>query len=222
MTDWQHAVEKLTRPWSDVLSPDMTGGNGYMHVNYPPLLDMLDEACRANNGERSHGSGNDPASRSLLDLQAFMLREQIDGTVRAWISHLSKSRAEKELKPAVVQLANLLTAHHAARTVTDSDYTRLTGFFPRWCEQVWVLFDPPIVRELLGACPNPDCEQTKVADVEGVQSSALVAFYARNTGRVQARCRACSWEWNTDTELALLGQQLGAEQDVDFLKAVGL
>lgn len=220
MTDWQHAVEKLTRPWSDVLSPEMTG-NGYTPVNYPPLIDMLDEACRSNTGNRG-GNGADPAERSLLDMQAFMLRNNIEGTVKTWVTHLSNGRAEKELKPAIIQLANLLQAHHAAHTITASEHDRITAFFPRWCAQIWQLLDPPVVKQLAGACPNPDCEQTTFTDLDGSQSSALVAFYARNTGRVQARCKACSWEWNTDTELALLGQQLGAEQDVDFLKAVGL
>lgn len=221
MTDWLHAVEKLTRPWSDVLSPRETDGNGYVTVDYQPLLTMLDHACRANTGNRG-GSGADPAERSLLDLQAFTLREHIDGTVRAWVSHLSKGRAEKDLKAAVVQLAKLLQAHHAAHTITASEFDRITAFFPRWCAQIWALLDPPVVKQLDGACPNPDCEQTTFTDVDGSQSSALVAFYARNTGRVQARCKSCGWEWNTDTELALLGQQLGAVQDVEFLKAAGL
>lgn len=221
MTDWLHAVEKLTRPWSDVLSPRETDSNGYVTVDYAPLLTMLDDACRANTGNRG-GSGADPAERSLLDLQAFTLREHIDGTVRAWISHLSKGRAEKELIPAVMQLAGLLEAHHAARTITDSDYTRLTGFFPRWCAQVWELLDPPVVKQLDGACPNPDCEQTHVTDADGARTSALVAFYTRNTGSAQAKCRACSWQWNTDAELRLLGRQLGAVQDDEFLEAVGL
>lgn len=221
MTTLQHAVEKLTRPWSDVLSPDETGLDKYIPVDYPPLLDMLDEACRANMGERSHGSASDPASRSLLDLEAHALRERIDGTVRTWITHLSRQRPERELKAAVVQLAGVLQAHQAARTITDAEHARISGFFPRWCEQVWRLYDPPVVKELKGSCPNPDCEQSTVTDGDGAVGTSLIAFYVRNTGQVRAKCRSCSWEWGQD-EIRLLGQWLGATQDDEFLKAVGL
>lgn len=222
MTELLHAVEKLTRPWSDVLSPDETGLDRYLPVDYPPLLDMLDEACRANTGERSHGSASDPASRSLLDLEAHALRERIDSTVRAHVGQLSKSRAERDLKAAVAQLAGILQAHKAAGTITDSDYARVVALFPRWCAQVWTLWDPPVRKELRGACPNPDCEQTTVTARDGSVSSALVAGYVRNTGQVKARCSACGWEWVTVAELRLLGEWLGAEQDTEFLNAVGL
>jgi hypothetical protein len=183
---------------------------------------MLDEACRANTGERSHGSASDPASRSLLDLEAHALREHIDGTVRAWVGQLSKGRAERDLKAAVVQLAGILQAHKAAGTITDADYGRVSGLFPRWCAQVWTLWDPPVRKELRGACPNPDCEQATVTARDGSVSSALVAGYVRNTGQVKAKCSACGWEWVTVAELRLLGEWLGAEQDHDFLDAVGL
>jgi len=218
----KHAVEKLTRPWSDVLSPDETGLDKYIPVDYPPLLDMLDEACRSNMGERSHGSGTDPASRSLLDLEAHALRERIDGTVRTWIGQLSRQRPERDLKAAVTQLAGVLQAHQAAGTITDAEHDRITGFFPRWCEQVWRIFMPPVVKELKGACPNPDCEQASFTDGDGSVGSALIAFYVPNTGQVRAKCRACSWEWQSLAELRLLGQSIGASQDDDFLRAAGL
>ena len=57
MSDLLHAVEKLTRPWSDVLSPDETGLDRYLPVDYPPLLDMLDEACRTSVSEAGAGAG---------------------------------------------------------------------------------------------------------------------------------------------------------------------
>lgn len=221
MTALQHAVEKLTRPWSDVLSPDETGLSKYIPVDYPPLLDMLDEACRNFTSTRSQHAGGETSTRSLLNLEAHALRERIDGTVRTWIGQLSRQRPERELKAAVVQLAGVLQAHQAAKTMTDIEWSRITAFFPRWCEQVWAIFDPPVVKELKGPCPNPDCEQSTVTDRDGTVGTALVAFYVRNTGQVRAKCRACSWEWGQD-KIRLLGEWLGATQDDEFLRAVGL
>lgn len=222
MTALQHAVDQLTRQWSDVLSPTETGLDKYIPVDYPPLLDMLDDACRANTGEHSSGSASDPATRSLIDLEAHALRERIDGTVRTWIGHLSRQRPERELKAAVIQLAGILQAHQAAGTITAAEHARITEFFPRWCEQVWKIFMPPVVKQLEGQCPNPDCEQDTFVDHEGKSGPALIAFYMPMSNQVRARCRACDWEWRSLSELRLLGQWLGASQDDEFLRAAGL
>lgn len=222
MIDYPTAVERLTRSWHDVLSPTETGLDRYTPVEYSPLLVMLDEACRSNTGNHKAGAGADPASRSLLDLEAFSLREHIDGTVRAWLSRLSKERQPRDLIEAVNALVGILAAHHAARTITDVEHDRITAMFPRWCDRIWALYLPLVVKELAGACPNPDCEQTQFTDGEGKVGRALIAFYTRNTGQVSARCRACEWTWRSPAELRLLGQWLGASQDDEFLEAVGL
>lgn len=201
MSDWLHAVEKLTRPWSDVLSPWETDGNGYVTVDYQPLLTMLDDACRANTGNRG-GSGADPAERSLLDLQAFTLREHIDGTVRAWISHLSKGRAEKELIPAVGQLAGLLQAHHAARSITDSDYERLTAFFDRWCGRIWEIVDPPNMRKVQKPCPRCSVEWMPVDDT---YKRAVWIEYRDKLADATAACRSCGAAWTSLVAMREIG-----------------
>jgi len=215
------AVERLTRPWSDVLSPDETGLDKYLPVDYPPLLDMLNDACRNSVGESGGGAGGDPATRSLLNLEAHQLREKIDGSVRAWVSRLGKGKCEPELSAAVVQLAGMLQAHHAAKSIPETEYARIRSFFGRWCEQVWKIYEPPTVKELVGQCPNPDCNASKYKDAAGDVGAALIAFYVRDSSAVTAKCRACSWEWR-DGQLRLLGAWLGAEQDDEFLDAVGL
>lgn len=220
MNDMTRSVERLTMPWSDVLGPRETGLSQYTPIDHSPLLDMLDDACRSNFGNRG-GSGSDPAVRSLIDMEAFMLRNRIEGTVKTWIEHLGRQKPKHELKAAVVQLAGILQAHHAAKSIPDSEYTRVVAFFPRWCEQIWRLLDPPVVKELVGACPNPDCEKSEHVDELGVKGSALIVFYIRGTENVKAKCRACAWEWGQD-QLRLLGEWLGASQDHEFMQAAGL
>lgn len=220
MTGDAYAIEKLTQPWTDVLSPKETGLPGYTPIDYPPLLDMLDEACRSNIGERG-GGGSDPATRSLLNAEAHGLREHIDGTVRAWIGDLSRQRPERDLKAAVMQLAGILHAHHAAGTIPDSEHSRILGFFPRWCDRIWRLYDPPKEVPLTGACPNGDCEQTHYLNADGEQAAALIAYYHRGSGTVHAKCRACGWAWGPD-QLRLLGLHLGATQDDTIIDAAGL
>ncbi len=220
--DVDNAIAKLTRPWTDVLSPRETNLNTYTPIDHAPLLDMLDAICRSSYGAGVAGASSDPASRNLLNLEAHALREHIDGTVRAWLGELSKHRAESELKAAIVQLGGILNAHHAAATITDREYQRITGFFPRWCERIWRLFDPPTIKELEGSCPNLDCEMTRWADGAGATGTALIAFYVKGTMDVRASCRSCGWGWVGPAQLAVLGRHLGAEQDEDMLRAAGL
>ncbi len=220
MTDTAYAIEKLTQPWSDVLSPKETGLPSYTTVDYPPLLDLLEQACRGNIGERG-GSGSDPATRSLLNAEAHSLREHIDGTVRAWISELGRAPAKRDLKAAIRQLEGILRAHHSAGTMPDSEHERILGFFPRWCERIWRIYDPPVEKELKGACPNGECEQTTFSNAEGETGAALVAFYHRGSGTIHAKCRACGWTWGPD-QVRLLGQHLGATQDDAIMDAAGI
>ena len=216
----EYAIEKLVTGWTDVLSPAETGTASYRHIDYPPLLDMLDDACRGNIGERSSG-GSDPATRSLLNAEAHALREHIDGTVRAWIVELGKRKPERELKAAVRQLEGILHAHHAAGTIPDSEHARILGFFPRWCEHIWRLYDPPREVDLNVTCPNDECGQSRIVNRDGEIQSAMIAYYHRGSGLVHALCRACGRGWGPD-QVALLGKMLGATQDEAVIAAAGL
>jgi len=213
------SIRKLVAPWSDVLSPKETGTGRYQPVDYPPLLDMLDEACRSNIGGVPTAGRSDPSARNLLNLEAHMLREHIDGTVRAWLRELSKARAEVELKSAVTQLAGVLNAHHAAGTMPDSEWERISRFFPRWCDRIWQLFDPPVVKELAGACPS--CTETTFTSLDGSKTTALIAYYWKGI-RPEAKCQRCGEHWEGERSLLELGYHLGATVDEDALKEMGV
>lgn len=219
MNDTTIALEKLTRPWSDVLSPKESGTDRYIPVEYPPLLDMLDEACRSSYGAGASGASSDPASRNLINLEAHGLREHIDGTVRAWVRELSKQRPESELKDTLGQLAGILNAHHAAHTITDTEHERISAFFPRWCERIWSLFDPPTVKDLIGACPN--CSETKYTALDGSKASALIAYFWKGI-RPEAKCQSCGFHWSGERELLELGYHIGATQDEEALRDMGV
>lgn len=201
------AVERLTQPWADVLSPDETGRDTYTTIDYPPLLTMLEDACRSSVGERSHGSTADASARSLINLEAHMLRNRIDGSVKTWINHLSKGRAEKGLTAAVVQLAGLLNAHHAAGTMPEGEYLRVSAFFARWCDQIWDLYDPPTLREVQQKCPR--CQVEWMPGVEdGPSRRAVWVSYRGSLADAKAECRACGMVWGSLPAMRELGFEL--------------
>lgn len=216
-TDLQNAIDVLAKPWNDVLSPHETGTGKYQAIDYPPLLDMLNEACRSSVGTVGNGKSAD-AERNVLNLAAFSLREHIDGTVRAWFRELSKVRAPDDLKTALLSLGGIIQAMHASKQMKDSRYGHMASMFPRWRAQIWELLDPPVVKELIGFCPN--CETQVFVNPTGEQSAALVAFYWKGI-RPEAKCQVCGEHWVGESQLISLGKVLGATMDEDVLREMG-
>ena len=216
--EMQGNVNALTRQWSDVLTPKESSTGTYMPIDYPPLLDMLEEAKRSSTGKTQSGKSPD-AERSLLNLQAFALYEHIDGSTRAWLRDLSTIPAKANLKDALIQLAGLLQALHASHQIKEQRYAHIVAQFARWRSQIWQIFEPPTVKELLGKCPN--CDETAYYNLEGGKGSALIAFYYRGL-QPQARCQRCGEAWVGERELLDLGFHLGATMDEDVLREMGV
>lgn len=216
----REALDKLVRPWSDVLSPKETGRNSYTPIDYPPMLDMLKSAVSNSVGTSGRASSSG-STMSILNLQALQLQEHVDGTVRAWWGDLSKRPCPKDLKTALTELAGMLVAAHASNQIRTDLYTHIMQMFPRWVAKIWEIYDPYNPVELNGSCPNPDCGAETFTDDEGSVSPALTAYY-RKGAKPFARCQCCGWEWSEPEELVILGRHLGATQDIQFLEAVGV
>lgn len=214
----RNAVDDLVRPWTDVLSPRESGTGKYVPIDYPPLLDMLERAVASSLGRTQSGRSAD-AERSILNLQAFDLREHIDGTVRAWWSELSKEKCPTELKTVLLGLVDRLDNAHGSGRLKDSEYSHICAMFPRWRQKIWDLFNPPIVKELLGECPH--CGTKTHIGADGSQSTALVAYYWKGL-EPEAKCQNCGDKWRGDGQLVVLGRMLGATQDEDLLREIGV
>jgi len=214
----QTALDELTKPWNDVLSPKESGTGHYMAIDYPPLLDMLREAVGSSLGKTQSGKSPD-AERSILNLQAFSLWEHIDGTTRTWLRELSTMRPEPELKAALIQLGGLLQALHASNQIKEQRWLHIIAQFPRWRRQVWEMFDPPRVKELTGECPN--CNETAYYALDGARSTALIAYYWKGL-TPEAKCQRCGEHWTGETQLLSLGRVLKATIDEVALKEMGV
>lgn len=214
----RNAVDDLVRPWTDVLSPRESGTGRYVPIDYPPLLDMLDRAVASSLGRTTSGRSAD-AERSILNLKAFDLREHIDGTVRAWWKDVSKEKCPTGLKPALLGLVDRLDVAHGSGRLKDFEYTHICGMFPRWRQKIWDLFNPPVVKELLGACPH--CETSTHVAADGSSGSALIAYYWKGL-EAEAKCQNCGDKWCGSGQLVMLGRMLGATQDEGLLRELGM
>lgn len=218
MSDSENAINVLTHAWTDVLSPRESGTGKYQPIDYPPLLDMLKEAIGSSLGKTGAGRSPD-AERNIMNLKAFALWQHIDGTTRAWLHDLSKQRPSGNLKHALVQLWGLLDALHASNQIKESRYLHIVEQFPRWRAQIWEMFDPPIVKDLIGACPN--CNETSYRNLENAKSPALIAYYWKGI-QPEAKCQCCGERWVGESQLISLGRVLGASVDEEALHEMGV
>lgn len=217
-TELDNAISVLTRPWSDVLSPRESGNGTYRAIDFPPLLDMLRRAIGSSLGKTQSGKSPD-SERNILNLKAFALWEHIDGTTRAWLKQFARTPGKEELKDAIVQLAGLLKALHASNQIKENEYLRITEQFPRWRKQIWEMFDPPIIKDLIGACPN--CGEQQYVAQDGSKTTALIAYYWKGL-TPEAKCQCCPERWAGERALLELGYSLGATVDEEALKEMGV
>lgn len=206
------AIDRLTNPWTDVLTVE----GEYKTVENDALLDMLRTAIRSSVGRTDAGrSGAD--SRNPLNLQAFMIWERIDGAVRAWLDDLHTD-APRELKDAVRVLHTHVRNLWASQQITEHRYARFGTMAERWADDIWAIFDPPVTKEIIGACP--ECGESHFVGLEGERSAAISAYYWRGVEPI-AKCQRCAREWVGRTQLIQLAYRIGAAVDEDALRELG-
>lgn len=154
-----------------------------------------------------------------LNLAAFNLYETIDGRIRAAWKELhqpaSKDHAEVVLRRWYIHVRNLAEAGQ----VPDSFIIRWRGITAAWVRSIEGMFNPPVVKELIGSCPS--CEATHAANEDGEQTTALYVHYD-DSNNPEAVCRLCGWNVSDQLGLVNLGRHLGASQDEDALRDMGV
>jgi hypothetical protein len=211
-------AQQLTQPWEEVLSPQETKRDGYTTIYHDALLDMLHDAKVSSTGMTEAGR-SDASSRNLLNLAAYQLWEGIDGSARAWIRELSRQRAERDLKDAVMQLARIANALWRTGQMDEPQYARLVAMVGKWRADIEAIFDPPVVKEIKAACPR--CANTHYIDGEGSRSAAIILTYSRQF-EPRGECRRCMKVWEGERELLELGFSIGANMNPDELRDMGV
>lgn len=208
-----YAVERLTNNWTDVIAPT-DPGEPYVRVEHGPLLTLLEESVGSSLGRTAAGpgGGND---RSPIDLRSFTMLETIDGTVRAWGKEFGLDY-KTQLAPLLVIVYGELETRWSTAQVAESVYVGLTNGFVRWADDIWAMFDPPIRKEIIAACPNPACGERYFITRDGEQQSALVAeVRAGKDSRVE--CQRCSSNWEGKERMLQLARSIGARTNFDEL-----
>jgi hypothetical protein len=208
-----YAVERLTQNWTDVVAPSEAGGE-YKHVNHGPLLDLLRQAVASSLGRTTSGPGGGN-ERSPIDLKSFTLMETIDGIVRAWGREFGLDY-KSDLKSLLVTVHGKLEILWAHDRIAKSVYVGLTDGFVRWADDIWLMFDPPIRKEIVAACPNPMCGERYYLTRDGDRQAALVAE-VRQGFQPRVECQRCHANWEGKESMLQLARSIGANTNFDEL-----
>lgn len=209
------ATRDLIAPWTDVVhTGDRT--KPYKPVDHEPLLITLRVLIRSSTGGNTSGATVD-SERSILNLEAFALWEQITQDVMFLTKKHTKDRPNPMLGAAVRMLSERLDALWNSNQITESDYLSAVRRARSWRTRIWGILHKPREKEL-EFCPA--CEQSRIVNADGEVQAALVAYYAQGT-EPTAKCRHCGTEWVGEGALIVLGKMIGAELDEAALEEMG-
>lgn len=163
-------------------------------VTFEPLIVMLENAV-ATGGEHSRGGGTDPATRSVVAVDALDMLRRMDSAIG----------------PIVGGMPRLWRFRAVYYWAAEQHVQRWLDRFERWANEVWAMFEPPKTRPLRNlACPV--CGSTGHVTSDGSALSAVV-LYVDGEGSY-AECRNCGKTWVGWAGLVLLGLAAGTEPDV--------
>jgi hypothetical protein len=148
-----------------------------------------------------------------MNLAAFELYERIKGEANDLWESVSGGRASDP--DATETIVALWAAAVGPDAFIESDHRTSTQILEGWDRAATGLFDPPVTKEIVGACP--ECGERDHFGPEGERSSAVMAYYWRGV-EPAAQCRRCRREWKGRTELIQLGYRIGAAVDEDALQ----
>lgn len=198
--DIRAAVAKLKDSWRYV--------DGVL-VTEPSLLTQLYRAIRSSSGGTTVGASSS-SERIPLNTAAFQLYLELCDAIlaeaRAWTHRRDLMAAFPE-----ANLAHWLDAFEAGRQrgeVVRSQEEHALRMLDGWLRSVDDLFDPPIRKEILAACPT--CGERYWDDYRAeTRTSSLRVEYRPGAGSLEASCRWCLQRWATTRDLITLGEAIG-------------
>ena len=197
----EEVVDRLTVP-----CPDSTGGTV---VIYDPLLPRLREAISSSLGG-TRGGVRAAHERSLLNVAAFTLYEDLDGRISVLTGEVGRMPEDR--------LRSWRERYAAARIrgeVEEATWLLTLSILGGWIRRIEDLLDPPVILELLAACPSCGARHIITQDT---QMSAMYAGYRRGSD-IMARCRVCSMSWTGESQLIALARRIDAEVNLEALAA---
>lgn len=212
MTVLSDGMRRLIEPWTLTV----TVGDAERTQHFPPLVDMLADMVAPSSG-RTVGGANDPARKSVINVFALDLRENIEDITQAWLREWGVQIAG-ELKLDLRGFWDRLHALHDSGALDTTTFEHLVGYADTWGGKIWDQYDPPFTLSLRGiACPK--CGESKFTNMNSETVDNLAILW-RESQEPTAECQhlECAAIWIGDKGLEDLGEATGMDIDVVALR----
>lgn len=194
-------------------------GETIVSVTREPLLAQIRAAMYGDLGRTESGKSAAAQERSVLDITAFTIYEDITGRIEAYHRHLTRKPKRDTPEETLRAWYVVFDSNYRAGKYTAQQVHRTLAQLTRFVSRIVGHFDQPRAKELEGPCPQ--CSVTDVKDAQGARQTALYASYKAGE-QPFVRCRGCGAEWFGERTLLELGYYLGAQVDEATLREMGV
>ena len=210
-------VNRLAKPHEEKI----WAGETIVSLPRDPLLADLRRAVQGDLGKSDAGRSVDPAARSILDLDAFELYEDISGRIASFYKAMTGNKPRDTPEESLTGWFVVFRAFHMSGRYTEQQTGRIESQLKRFVGRITAYLDPPRVKEITGPCPMEPCRAEHVPTPAGGTATALYASYRKDEQPV-VRCRACGSEWVGERALLEIGYHIGATVDSEALREMGV
>jgi hypothetical protein len=182
-----------------------------------PLLAELRAAIHSSTGQ-THSGHSAVNERSVLNVQAFTLYEDIAGRIASMYASTTNARPDPTPETNLTDWFDAFAAARAAGENVETQGALAWERLTKMVDRIADMFDPPVTKEILGACPV--CGDRYAPNhVDDTRVSAVYAQYRRG-GHVQAQCRSCGADWYGESRLVELARGIEATTDFELLAEI--
>jgi len=210
-------VNQLSRDHTE----QVWSGTSLVALKQEPLLERIRKAMYGDLGRTEGGKSAAAQERSVLDVTAFTIYEDITGRIEAFHRFLTGEPKRDSPEETLRAWYVIFDSNYRAGKYTDGQMTRVASQLASFVRRISGHFDQPRVMEIDGECPQFECGLSHTKTADGAIQSALFSAY-RPGEKPTVKCRGCGAEWAGEETLIQLGRYLGANVDEDALREMGV
>lgn len=214
-------IYKVVNQLSQHHTERVQAGHTLISVDREPLLSQIRQAMYGDLGKTEGGRSAAAQERSVLDITAFTLYEDISGRIESFHNHLTRKPKRATPEETLRAWYVAFDSNYRAGKYSDAQMRKVLQQLMRFAGRIRGHFDQPRIKELAGACPVETCGLAFTKSENGSAQSALYATY-KNGEQPVVKCRGCGAEWVGERTLLELGYYLGATVDEDTLREMGV
>lgn len=196
-------------------------GDTLTQVLRSPLIEDLRLAIHGDLGSSGGGRSALAHMRSVIDVNAFEMYEDITGRIDSFYNALTGKPPRETAEETLQAWYVAYRAFSMSGKYTDAQENRVEAQLKRFIHRIEAYLDPPRVKEIEGECPVETCGKANVKSKEGGAQTALYAAY-RTGEEPYLKCRACGAEWVGERLLLEMGYYLKATVDEEALRGMGV